>query len=232
MINFFKADLFKLVKARRFLYIQGIYMLVLSGLGGYAYHSQHAPKTIALSLTIVSAFIIFALINFTNRYIGEDFANRTINNVVSKHKNRILIYFYKVIVIALFNLIYILLTYLLTGCFRIIFGAQVDFSLMMNFFIHQVPLFICISLLCDLIFFVVKKANQGYSLFFGLAFLFDQIAKLFLGFVKIDIPDDFFLFTQVNNGVEITKKSIMIAVVFSIIYLIIGYLIFSRKELK
>lgn len=232
MINFLKADLYKLVKARRFLYIQGLFMLVLAGLGGYAYHSDHSPKTIALSLTIVSAFIIIALVNFTNHYIGEDFSNRTINNVISKQKNRMSIYLYKVFVIALSDIIYIFITYLLTACFRMIFGAQVDFSLIMNFFVHQVPLFICISLLCDLIFFVVKKANQGYSLFYCLAFLFDQLAKLILGFTKIDIPNDYFLFTEVNNGIKISQKSIIIAIVFTIIYLIIGYILFGKKEFK
>ncbi|MBY5024683.1 ABC transporter permease [Streptococcus suis] len=230
MIHYFKADLFKIQKEQRLTISLGI-LALLSFLSAFLLHGNEGFTSSLIQL--LSQFITLFFIVPANLFFGEDFTYRTINNIIIKQQTRKGVFFYKVLATLVLDLAYILLAYLLSSSVGLLLGDRVDFAVIIQSFIVQTPLFICISLLSILIFVKSNKVNQAYLTFSLISLLFDNISNLITSnLLHIKLPTDYFLFLSLQQGENISRLSMSVSFIATILYLYLSYFIFSRKELK
>lgn len=230
MIHYFKADLFKIQKEQRLTISLGI-LALLSFLSAFLLHGNEDFTSSLIQL--LSQFITLFFIVPANIFFGEDFTYRTINNIIIKQQTRKRVFFYKVLATLVLDLAYILLAYLLSSSVGSLLGDRVDFAVIIQSFIVQTPLFICISLLSILIFVKSNKVNQAYLAFSLISLLFDNISNLITSnLLHMKLPTDYFLFLSLQQGDHISRLSMGVSFMATILYLYLSYFIFSRKELK
>ncbi|HEM3581072.1 TPA: ABC transporter permease [Streptococcus suis] len=230
MIHYFKADLFKIQKEQRLTISLGI-LALLSFLSAFLLHGNEDFTSSLIQL--LSQFITLFFIVPANLFFGEDFTYRTINNIIIKQQTRKGVFFYKVLATLVLHLAYILLAYLLSSSVGLLLGDRVDFAVIIQSFIFQTPLFICISLLSILIFVKSNKVNQAYLAFSLISLLFDNISNLITSnLLHMKLPTDYFLFLSLQQGENISRLSMSVSFMATILYLYLSYFIFSRKELK
>lgn len=230
MIHYFKADLFKIQKEQRLTISLGI-LALLSFLSAFLLHGNEDFTSSLIQL--LSQFITLFFIVPANLFFGEDFTYRTINNIIIKQQTRKRVFFYKVLATLVLDLAYILLAYLLSSSVGLLLGDRVDFAVIIQSFIFQTPLFICISLLSILIFVKSNKVNQAYLAFSLISLLFDNISNLITSnLLHMKLPTDYFLFLSLQQGENISRLSMGVSFMAAILYLYLSYFIFSRKELK
>ncbi|HFI0335672.1 TPA: ABC transporter permease [Streptococcus suis] len=230
MIHYFKADLFKIQKEQRLTISLGI-LALLSFLSAFLLHGNEDFTSSLIQL--LSQFITLFFIVPTNLFFGEDFTYRTINNIIIKQQTRKGVFFYKVLATLVLDLSYILLAYLLSSSVGLLLGDRVDFAVIIQSFIVQTPLFICISLLSILIFVKSNKVNQAYLAFSLISLLFDNIFNLITSnLLHMKLPTDYFLFLSLQQGEHISSLSMGVSIIASLCYLYLSTFIFSRKEFK
>ncbi|MEG3335541.1 ABC transporter permease [Streptococcus suis] len=230
MIHYFKADLFKIQKEQRLTVSLGV-LALLSFLSAFLLHGNEDFTSSLIQL--LSQFITLFFIVPTNLFFGEDFTYRTINHIIIKQQTRKGVFFYKVLATLVLDLAYILLAYLLSSSVGLLLGDPVDVAVIIQSFIVQTPLFICISLLSILIFVKSNKVNQAYLAFSLISLLFDNISNLITSnLLHIKLPTDYFLFLSLQQGENISRLSMGVSFIATILYLYLSYFIFSRKELK
>ncbi|MGU7877270.1 ABC transporter permease [Streptococcus suis] len=230
MIHYFKADLFKIQKEQRLTISLGI-LALLSFLSAFLLHGNEDFTSSLIQL--LSQFITLFFIVPANLFFGEDFTYRTINNITIKQQTRKRVFFYKVLATLVLDLSYILLAYLLSSSVGLLLGERIDVAVMLQSFIVQTPLFICISLLSILIFVKSNKVNQAYLAFSLMSLLFDNISNLITSnLLHMKLPTDYFLFLSLQQGENISRISMGVSFMATILYLYLSYFIFSRKELK
>ncbi|NQG20041.1 ABC transporter permease [Streptococcus suis] len=230
MIHYFKADLFKIQKEQRLTISLGI-LALLSFLSAFLLHGNEDFTSSLIQL--LSQFITLFFIVPANIFFGEDFTYRTINNIIIKQQTRKRVFFYKVLATLVLDLAYILLAYLLSSSVGLLLGDPVDVAVIIQSFIVQTPLFICISLLSILIFVKSNKVNQAYLAFSLISLLFDNISNLITSnLLHMKLPTDYFLFLSLQQGENISRISMGVSFMATILYLYLSYFIFSRKELK
>lgn len=230
MIHYFKADLFKIQKEQRLTISLGI-LALLSFLSAFLLHGNEDFTSSLIQL--LSQFITLFFIVPANLFFGEDFTYRTINNIIIKQQTRKRVFFYKVLATLVLDLAYILLAYLLSSSVGLLLGDPVDVAVIIQSFITQTPLFICISLLSILIFVKPNKVNQAYLAFSLMSLLFDNISNLITSnLLHMKLPTDYFLFLSLQQGDHISRLSMGVSFMATILYLYLSYFIFSRKELK
>ncbi|HEM5208416.1 TPA: ABC transporter permease [Streptococcus suis] len=229
MIHYFKADLFKIQKEQRLTISLGV-LALLSFLSAFLLHGNEDFTSSLIQL--LSQFITLFFIVPTNLFFGEDFTYRTINHIIIKQQTRKGVFFYKVLATLVLHLAYILLAYLLSSSVGLLLGDRVDFAVIIKSFIVQTPLFICISLLSILIFVKSNKVNQAYLAFSLISLLFDNISNLITSnLLHMKLPTDYFLFLSLQQGEHISRLSMGVSFMATILYLYLSYFIFSRKEL-
>lgn len=230
MIHYYKADLFKIQKEQRLTISLGI-LALLSFLSAFLLHGNEDFTSSLIQL--LSQFITLFFIVPTNLFFGEDFTYRTINHIIIKQQTRKRVFFYKVLATLVLDLAYILLAYLLSSSVGLLLGDRVDFAVIIQSFIFQTPLFICLSLLSILIFVKSNKVNQAYLAFSLISLLFDNISNLITSnLLHMKLPTDYFLFLSLQQGEHISRLSMGVSFMVAILYLYLSYFIFSRKELK
>ncbi|HEL2684761.1 TPA: ABC transporter permease [Streptococcus suis] len=230
MIHYFKADLFKIQKEQRLTVSLGV-LAFLSFLSAFLLHGNEDFTSSLIQL--LSQFITLFFIVPTNLFFGEDFTYRTINHIIIKQQTRKGVFFYKVLATLVLDLAYILLAYLLSSSVGLLLGDPVDVAVIIHSFIVQTPLFICISLLSILIFVKSNKVNQAYLAFSLISLLFDNITNLITSnLLHMKLPTDYFLFLSLQQGENISRLSMGVSFMATILYLYLSYFIFSRKELK
>ncbi|HEM4247515.1 ABC transporter permease [Streptococcus suis] len=230
MIHYFKADLFKIQKEQRLTISLGI-LALLSFLSAFLLHGNEDFTSSLIQL--LSQFITLFFIVPANLFFGEDFTYRTINHIIIKQQTRKGVFFYKVLATLVLDLAYILLAYLLSSSVGLLLGDRIDVAEMLQSFIAQTPLFICVSLLSVLIFVKSNKVNQAYLIFSLISLLFDNISNLITSnLLHMTLPTDYFLFLSLQQGEHISRLSMGVSFMATLIYLYLSYFIFSRKELK
>ncbi|HEL2495046.1 ABC transporter permease [Streptococcus suis] len=230
MIHYFKADLFKIQKEQRLTISLGI-LALLSFLSAFLLHGNEDFTSSLIQL--LAQFITLFFIVPANLFFGEDFTYRTINNIIIKQQTRKRVFFYKVLATLVLDLAYILLAYLLSSSVGLLLGDCIDIAVMLQSFIVQTPLFICISLISILIFVKSNKVNQAYLIFSLISLLFDNISNLITSnLLHMKLPTDYFLFLSLQQGEHISRLSMGVSFIATLIYLYLSYFIFSRKELK
>lgn len=119
---------------------------------------------------------------------------------------------------------------------RIFLNGQVDVGDAFDLLIKQLPFHLCFSLLCLFIFQYVDKIYQAYLIYTMIVLMFDNLVSyVTTSLLANDVFSHFFLFNQVKlitNQTEFFTPSSLIALIFSVVYLLSSYLLFSSREFK
>lgn len=232
MIHYLKADIYRIQQEKKLLISLGI-LVLLSLLSAFLFKdSPSADNTVSL-IQLLTQFIMLFFIVPTNILFGEDFAHRTINNILIKQKRRQKFFSYKVLTTILLNLFYVALSYLISAGFRVLMGGQVDLQVFGVAFLHQIPLLIAISILCDFLFIIMNRVGQAYLAYILIALLFDNVCRLILSnILHLDFPVDYFIFLSLQNGAEIPPTTMVLSLIQSLLLLGGSYYVFNEKELK
>lgn len=232
MIHYLKADFYKIIKERKLTVSFGI-LILLSLLSAFLLKDNPTADNTSSLLQLLSQFITLFFIVPTNLFFGEDFTNRTINNIIIKKKQRHSLFCYKALATILLNLSYVLIAYLLSSIFRVLLHGQVDTPLILKTFLYQLPLLVCISFIAILIFVGMNRIGTAYLTYILLNLLLDNVSRLiFSNVLHLDISSDYFLFASLQKGDQITLVTITLSGIALLIYLIISFNIFNHKELK
>lgn len=234
-MNLVKADWYRIRKERLSLVSLAI-LIVLSLILAYSSSQE---------LTAVGAEDILS--NWTNLlplffvapakiFFGEDFQFRTVNNSLVRTQNRLKIFTHKWLSSVCLCLFYVLFAYMLTGFARQMMNGAADYGVLLEGFVYQLPFYIVIASFCTILFVVFPKIYQAYMIYILVAFLFDQLFMMATGILlKTDFFADFMMFSQLSVAAG-TKNLLslpsILALVFSVVYVSCGALLFSKKELK
>lgn len=232
MIHYLKADFYKIIKERKLTVSFGI-LILLSLLSAFLLKDNPTADNTSSLLQLLSQFITLFFIVPTNLFFGEDFTNRTINNIIIKKKQRHSLFCYKTLATILLNLSYVLIAYLLSSIFRVLLHGQLDGPLILKTFLYQLPLLICISFIAILIFVGINRIGTAYLTYILLNLLLDNVNRLIISnILHLDISNDYFLFASLQKCNQITLVTITLSCIALLIYLIISFSIFNNKELK
>lgn len=230
MSNYFKADLFKIYKEHRLFLSLGI-LLTLSILSAFLLRGNEGYTSSVIQL--LSQFITLFFIVPANLYFGEDFSNRTINNIIIKQPNRNQVFIYKALSTIFLNIVYVLIAYISSLLVGTLLSETVDFHLALTILTNQIPLFLCITFLCILLFVTLKRIPQAYLIYSLICLLFDNLSHLISSnLLHLNLPSDVFLFQSLQNAESISVLTFILSTVSLILYCFLSYFIFSRKEFK
>lgn len=232
MTHYLRADLFKLYKEKRMM-TSLLILLLLSLLTAFLFIDSKSVDNTSSILQVLTQFIPLFFLVPTNFFFGDDFANRTINNIIIKKQTRYPLFCYKTLITVFFNYTYVLIAYISTAFFRLLLHGRIDLILILKTFFQQLPIITCISLLCITLFIAFNRLNHAYLTYILLCLLADNISQLILSnLLHLNIPSDYFLFLALQNTEAITSATILISILFSFIYLVFSYHLFSTKALK
>lgn len=189
-MNYLKADLFKIVKERKLLLSLTI-LLLLSLLSTSLLSDDNAASYTTSFIQLMSQFLMLFFIVPANIFFGEDYSNRTINNVIIKQQSRSLIFYYKVCIALLFDLLYVLLAYTSGILWGTLLGKLVAVPLIFQIFLKQLPILVTIGLLSLLLFIALNKVTQSYLAYILITLLFDNTTHLITkNILHIDLSSD------------------------------------------
>ena len=253
MIYSIKQEVYKLVH-RKITWIAAIILFFLMLITGFALADE--SKKLILTLTLDSSdFIMFILVIVGATYFSMEFQNNTILTLLYKSSNKIYVYLSKYIVLFLYNVFLHLLALFYTICLQYtIFNYQVNWSA--SYLYHQpVWLNMVTASLVDLvttmliiaIVFLLSCLINSSAIVIAASLLVTFIgqnisSELMNGgklisimkwnpFNMVDLTRQYgnygmyVLTTHLNN-----QELLMGSLVYILIFVITGYLIFRRKR--
>lgn len=234
MLNYLKADMYRIIKGKDFIGSM-LLCLMFQLIFSYIMRDNKTNEEFRMLISISAVFIPLFFLKPLMFFWGADFTARTINNLLIKSKNRLILFLYKAIVTILFSISYLLISLITAFIFFSIDGG-VDIHLIIDIAIYQLPLYLCIILLGIFLFNYIDSANQACILYLFIAVLFDNIASFIIASLDtLEFLREFLLFNQLKaipaNG-NIWTISSLIALIFSGIYFLVSYYLFQIREFK
>ena len=167
---------------------------------------------------------------------GEDFVSRTINTQLIKSKNRLSLFIYKVVTTVLYSTIHLFVAYLSVAVFRGIFADSASLSTVWNIAVYQYPYFLCIMFLSIFIFNYVDKVSYAQLIYVVIVILFDNLMSFSMAnVIDPELLEHFLLFNQlkaITGSGDFLTPSVIIAIIFSVLYIIFSYYLFNEREFK
>lgn len=235
MLNYFKADLYRIKKERLSL-VPLCLLLLFGSLFAYLYRSD-TSQTVAENLVKAWTPVLpLFFVTPAKIFLGEDLTNRTINTVLIKSQNRLRVFVYKWGMTLALSLVYLLIALVVTSVAHHLFSGMANYSSILTYLWYQLPLYTVIASLCALIFTFFDRIYQSYLVYIIIALLFDQLFSLMMGMLfQTDKLAPYMMFNQLGQiditGTYLTPTS-MVALLFSVVYGLAGYLLFSKREFK
>lgn len=240
MFKFLKADCYRIFKERLSL-VSLILLLALSGGIAYIVTRQEMP-TIAVATFMLQFFTSFLPLFFVTPgkiFFGEDFVQRTINNSLVKIQSRPKTFVYRWVMSIIVSLLYIVVAYAFAGLvYQILTGAEI-FSGLFEGFLYQFPYYLATAAVPLVFFNLFDKLYKTNTLFIIIFTMFETFANLILGMLlKIDseVTQPYMLFgnlaATVDSSAGFINYSSIVAFIYTIIFAIVSYLLFARREFK
>lgn len=234
MLNYLKADMYRIIKGKDFIgsmILCLLFQLIFSYIMCINKTNEEFRMLISVSAVFIPLFSLKPLMFFW----GSDFTARTINNLLIKSKNRLILFLYKTIATILFGISYLLISLITAIAFFSINGVM-DIQLTINIVAYQLPFYLCIILLGIFLFNYIDSVNQACVLYLFIAVLFDNIASFIIAPLDtLEFLREFLLFNKLKdipaNG-NIWTMSSLIALIFSGIYFLVSYYLFQTREFK
>lgn len=235
MLHYLKADFYRIRKERLSL-ISILLLMVFGTLFAYIYRGNRSSQ-VATSLVMAWPTLLpLFFVTPAKIFLGEDMTNRTINNLLIKSQNRLKIFAYKWGMTVVTSWFYILFALGMTGLVHQLLTGVSSYQTMLTYVLYQLPLYTVIASLCAFIFAFFDRIYQSYMVYIILVLLFDQLASLMMGMLfKTDALAPYMMFNQLSqvdiSGDFLTNTS-LVALLFTLIYAFVGYLLFEKREFK
>ena len=235
MMSNFKADIYKIRKERIFS-ISILLCVLLEFLFTFVMREKSGDIGVIMTLSTSTAFLPLFFIAVDLFVWGEDFVSRTINTQIIKSKNRLFLFIYKVVTTVLYSTIHLFVAYLSVAVFRGIFADGISLSTVWNIAVYQYPYYLCMMFLSIFIFNYVDKVNYAQLIYVVIVILFDNLVSFSMAnVIDPELLNHFLLFNQlkaVTGSGEFLTLSVMIALIFSVLYIIFSYYLFNEREFK
>ena len=191
---------------------------------------------VIMTLSTSTAFLPLFFIAVDLFVWGEDFVSRTINTQIIKSSSRLSLFIYKVVTTILYSTVHLLVAYLSVAVFRGIFADGVSLSTVWNIAVYQYPYYLCMMFLSIFIFNYVDKVNYAQLIYVVIVILFDNLVSFSMAnVIDPELLNHFLLFNQlkgITGSGDFLTPSVMIALIFSVLYFIFSYYLFSEREFK
>ena len=235
MMSNFKADIYKIRKERIFS-ISLLLCVLLEFLFTFVMREKSGDIGVIMTLSTSTAFLPLFFIAVDLFVWGEDFVSRTINTQIIKSSSRLSLFIYKVVTTILYSTVHLLVAYLSVAVFRGIFADSVSLSTVWNIAVYQYPYYLCMMFLSIFIFNYVDKVNYAQLIYVVIVILFDNLVSFSMAnVIDPELLNHFLLFNQlktVTGSGEFLTLSVMIALIFSVLYIIFSYYLFNEREFK
>ena len=235
MMSNFKADIYKIRKERVFS-ISILLCVLLEFLFTFVMREKSGDIGVIMTLSTSTAFLPLFFIAVDLFVWGEDFVSRTINTQIIKSSSRLSLFIYKVVTTILYSTVHLLVAYLSVAVFRGIFANGVSLSTVLNIAVYQYPYYLCIMFLSIFIFNYVDKVSYAQLIYVVIVILFDNLMSFSMeNVIDPELLNHFLLFNQlkaVTGSGDFLTLSVMIALIFSILYFIFSYYLFNEREFK
>ena len=235
MMSNFKADIYKIRKERIFS-ISILLCVLLEFLFTFVMREKSGDIGVIMTLSTSTAFLPLLFIAVDLFVWGEDFVSRTINTQIIKSSSRLSLFIYKVVTTILYSTVHLLVAYLSVAVFRGIFADSVSLSTVWNIAVYQYPYYLCMMFLSIFIFNYVDKVNYAQLIYVVIVILFDNLVSFSMGnMIDPELLNHFLLFNQlkgITGSGDFLTPSVMIALIFSVLYFIFSYYLFSEREFK
>ena len=235
MMSNFKADIYKIRKERIFS-ISILLCVLLEFLFTFVMREKSGNIGVIMTLSTSTAFLPLFFIAVDLFVWGEDFVSRTINTQIIKSSSRLSLFIYKVLTTILYSTVHLLVAYLSVAVFRGIFADGVSLSTVWNIAVYQYPYYLCMMFLSIFIFNYVDKVNYAQLIYVVIVILFDNLVSFSMAnVIDTELLNHFLLFNQlkgITGSGDFLTPSVMIALIFSVLYFIFSYYLFSEREFK
>ena len=235
MMSNFKADIYKIRKERIFS-ISLLLCVLLEFLFTFVMREKSGDIGVIMTLSTSTAFLPLFFIAVDLFVWGEDFVSRTINTQIIKSKNRLSLFIYKVVTTVLYSTVHLLVAYLSVAVFRGIFADSISLSAVWNMAVYQYPYYLCIMFLSIFIFNYVDKVSYAQLIYIVVVILFDNLMSFSMeNVIDPELLNHFLLFNQlkgITGSGDFLTPSVMIALIFSVLYFIFSYYLFNEREFK
>ena len=235
MMSNFKADIYKIRKERVFS-ISLLLCVLLEFLFTFVIREKSGDTGVIITLSSSTVFLPLFFIAVDLFVWGEDFVSRTINTQIIKSKNRLSLFIYKVVTTVLYSTAHLFVAYLSVAVFRGIFADSISLSAVWNMAVYQYPYYLCMMFLSIFIFNYIDKVNYAQLIYVVIVILFDNLVSFSMAnVIDPELLNHFLLFNQlktVTGSGEFLTLSVMIALIFSVLYIIFSYYLFNEREFK
>ena len=235
MMSNFKADIY-IIRKERVFSISILLCVLLEFLFTFVMREKSGDIGVIMTLSTSTAFLPLLFIAVDLFVWGEDFVSRTINTQIIKASSRLSLFIYKVVTTILYSTVHLLVAYLSVPVFRGIFADGVSLSTVWNIVVYQYPYYLCMMFLSIFIFNYVDKVNYAQLIYVVIVILFDNLVSFSMAnVIDPELLNDFLLFNQlkaVTGSGDFLTPSVMIALIFSVLYIIFSYYLFNEREFK
>ena len=235
MMSNFKADIYKIRKERVFS-VSLLLCILLEFLFTFVMREKSGDTGVVITLSSSTVFLPLFFIAVDLFVWGEDFVSRTINTQIIKASSRFSLFIYKVVTTVLYSTAHLFVAYLSVAVFRGIFADSISLSAVWNMAVYQYPYYLCIMFLSIFIFNYVDKVSYAQLIYIVVVILFDNLMSFVMdNVIDPELLNHFLLFNQlkaISGSGDFLTPSVMIALIFSVLYFIFSYYLFSEREFK
>ena len=235
MMSNFKADIYKIRKERVFS-VSLLLCILLEFLFTFVMREKSGDTGVVITLSSSTVFLPLFFIAVDLFVWGEDFVSRTINTQIIKASSRFSLFIYKVVTTVLYSTAHLFVAYLSVAVFRGIFFFFFSLSAVWNMAVYQYPYYLCIMFLSIFIFNYVDKVSYAQLIYIVVVILFDNLMSFSMeNVIDPELLNHFLLFNQlkaITGSGDFLTPSVMIALIFSVLYFIFSYYLFSEREFK
>ena len=235
MMSNFKADIYKIRKEKVFS-ISFLLCILIEFLFTFVMREKSGDTGVIITLSSSTVFLPLFFIAVDLFVWGEDFVSRTINTQIIKASSRLSLFVYKVMTTVLYSTAHLFVAYLSVAVFRGIFADSVSLSAVWNMAVYQYPYYLCIMFLSIFIFNYVDKVSYAQLIYIVIVILFDNLMSFSMeNVIDSELLNHLLLFNQlkgITGSGDFLTPSVMIALIFSVLYFIFSYYLFSEREFK
>ena len=235
MMSNFKADIYKIRKERVFS-VSLLLCILLEFLFTFVMREKSGDTGVVITLSSSTVFLPLFFIAVDLFVWGEDFVSRTINTQIIKASSRFSLFIYKVVTTVLYSTAHLFVAYLSVAVFRGIFADSISLSAVWNMAVYQYPYYLCIMFLSIFIFNYVDKVSYAQLIYIVVVIMFDNLMNFSMeNVIDPELLNHFLLFNQlkaITGSGDFLTPSVMIALIFSVLYFIFSYYLFSEREFK
>lgn len=233
MLNYIKADLFRMQKEKTGWISQGLVTIMI---GIFAYFLRDSQSEIVgLMMQFISLFIVLSFTIPISYFWGSDFQHRTIHHLISKVPNRLYLFIYKILGSLLFATLYAFYTVIVMSVSIFIFSGQFEVVNLFTILGEQAPFYMAIIMLLIFLFNLFSNMTLPIIIYIVYVLSLEQLILLLLGYLtKMDFFRDIGLVENLQVVLEkgTSLEQNVIALAYILIFLGLSGILFQKRAIK